>query len=128
MHFSRLTTVSGIGGRVKVFTIKYPCQQCEYQATQKVNLVQHRRSVHDRIKYPCEYQATSKGHLDKHRRAVHVGIKYPCWQCQHEATSKRSLVGEYFYPISDPRHSRQSTKMHSSFYILHNNLTRLFHK
>ena len=43
------------------------------------------------MKYPCgqcEYQATTKGSLSEHRRAVHEGIKYPCGQCQHQATTK----------------------------------------
>ena len=34
--------------------IKYPCDQCEYQATRKGNLDQHKRSVHKGIKkYTC---------------------------------------------------------------------------
>ena len=54
--------------------MKYPCGQCEYQATTKGSLDKHRRSVHEGIKYPCgqcEYQATTKGSLDQHRRSVH---------------------------------------------------------
>ena len=57
--------------------IKYPCGQCEYQATEKGNLDKQRRSVHEGIKYPCgqcEYQATQKGKLEQHRRSVHEGI------------------------------------------------------
>ena len=30
--------------------MKYPCGQCEYQATRKDNLDQHKRSVHKGIK------------------------------------------------------------------------------
>ena len=58
--------------------MKYPCGQCEYQATTKGNLDQHRRSVHEGIKYPCgqcEYQATRKSSLDQHKRSVHEGIE-----------------------------------------------------
>ena len=54
--------------------MKYPCGQCEYQATTNGDLDRHRRSVHEGIKYPfqqCEYQATTKGGLDQHRRSVH---------------------------------------------------------
>ena len=50
-------------------SIKYPCGQCEYQATQKGNLVQHRRSAHEGIKYSCGkcvYQATRKVNLYQH--------------------------------------------------------------
>ena len=47
--------------------------------------MQHRRAVHEGIKYPCgqcEYQATSKRNLDQHKKSVHEGIKYPCEQCE----------------------------------------------
>ena len=29
--------------------IKYPCRQCQYEATTKGDLAQHRRVVHERI-------------------------------------------------------------------------------
>ena len=60
--------------------MKYPCRQCEYQATRKEKLDWHKRSVHEGIKYPCRkygYQATTKESLDRHKRSVHEGIKYP---------------------------------------------------
>ena len=28
----------------------------------------------------------------EHRRAVHEGLTYPCRQCDHQATTKRSLA------------------------------------
>ena len=39
----------------------------------------HREAVHEGMKYPCgqcQYQATIKGSLDWHKREVHEGIKY----------------------------------------------------
>ena len=62
---------------------------------QKENLARHKRAVHEGIKYPCgqcQHEATSKGSLVQHRRAVHEGIKYPCGKCQYEATSKGDLT------------------------------------
>ena len=50
--------------------MKYPCGQCESQAT-KESLDRHKRSLHEGIKYPyneCEYQATRKERLDQHKR------------------------------------------------------------
>ena len=48
----------------------------------KENLYKHRISVHEGIKYPCgqcEYQATRKDNLDQHKRSVHKEIKkYTC--------------------------------------------------
>ena len=63
--------------------MKYPCGQCEYQATLKGNLDRHKRAVHQEIKYPCgqcEYQATQNEDLENHRRVGHEGMKYPSGQ------------------------------------------------
>jgi len=41
------------------------------------------------MKYPCgqcEYQATTKGSLYRHKRSVHEGMEYPYRQCEHQAT------------------------------------------
>ena len=41
------------------------------------NLAEHKRAVHEGVKYPCEqcnYQATSKGNLAKHQRNRHITI------------------------------------------------------
>ena len=43
-------------------------------------LAQHKREVHEGVKYPCgqcNYQATSKGNQTRHKRAVHEGVNYP---------------------------------------------------
>ena len=51
----------------------------------------HRRSVHEGMKYPCgqcEYQATSKCNIEKHRKSVHEAMKYPCEQCEYQASIK----------------------------------------
>ena len=39
---------------------------------------------HEGIKYPCnqcEYKASEKGQLQIHIQSQHEGIKYPCDQC-----------------------------------------------
>ena len=48
--------------------------------TPEGRLDQHKRAVHEGIKYPCMqcvYQATYKSHLAEHRRRVYEGGKYP---------------------------------------------------
>ena len=43
--------------------VTFPCNQCEYKATQKQNLLAHIKSVHEGVKYPCQqcgYKATRK--------------------------------------------------------------------
>jgi KRAB domain-containing zinc finger protein len=45
---------------------------------------QHRERMHLGVKYPCNgcsYQATDKSHLRRHKQRVHHGLKYSCEQC-----------------------------------------------
>ena len=49
--------------------VKFPCDHCDYKATQKVNLLRHLKSVHEGVKFPCDhcdYKATQKFHLLRH--------------------------------------------------------------
>ena len=49
------------------------------------------RAVHEWVKYPCKqcnHQASSKPNLAHHQRAVHQGVKKPCRQCIYQATTK----------------------------------------
>ena len=53
-----------------IMGVKYHCKLCSYEATQKGNLKEHQKSVHDGIKYPCKhcsYQATQEQALTKHQ-------------------------------------------------------------
>merc|ERR1712189_9619 len=56
-------------------SIKYPCQQCDYQATRSYNLQLHIKSKHEGIKYPCQhcdYQATQSVNLQRHIKVKHL--------------------------------------------------------
>ena len=56
-------------------SVKYPCNQCDYKATQKGDLKKHEMAVHESIKYPCnqcDYKATKKWNLKKHKISVHL--------------------------------------------------------
>ena len=78
-----------------IFHNSSPCGQCGYQATTKGNLAEHKRALHEGVKYPCGqcgYQSTTKGDIAQHKRAVHEGVKYPCGQCGHQSTSKKGLA------------------------------------
>ena len=57
----------------------------------KGNLTPHKGAVDEGVKYPCrqcDHQATSKSHLARHKRVVHEGIKFTCRQCDNHLTSK----------------------------------------
>ena len=68
---------------------KYPCNECEYQASKISHLNVHQQSVHQGRKYPCqecEYQSTTKSNLTAHHRSVHLGEIYPCQQATKVVT------------------------------------------
>ena len=70
-------------------------QDKKNQVLKKDNLDQHRKEVHEGVKYPCgqcSYEATSKGGVALHKRAVHEGVKYSCGECGHQFTSKGNLA------------------------------------
>ena len=61
--------------------IKYPCNQCDYQATSQSHLKRHIQSKHECIKYSCnqcDYQALYQGNLQTHILSKHEGRKYLC--------------------------------------------------
>ena len=70
------------------------CPDCGKVFNQKYTMMEHRRSKHEGVKYPCDqctYQATTRGSLKKHLQSVHEGIKYACPHCDYQATEKSSL-------------------------------------
>ena len=69
--------------------IRYPCDQCEYSASQKGQLKSHKEAKHLGIRYPCdqcEYTTAYAVELRKHKEVKHEGIRYPCDQCAYIAT------------------------------------------
>ena len=65
---------------------RYSCNICGYQVSNKINLVRHKKIVHEGVKYPCrqcDHQATTIGSLAQHKRAVHGGVKYPYRQATY---------------------------------------------
>ena len=75
-------------------SIKYACNQCDYQNFQKSNLTKHIQVKHKGIRYPCmhcDHQATSNDSLQKHIQSRHGVIKYPCDQCDYQVARQDSL-------------------------------------
>ena len=73
---------------------KYPCSQCEYQATTKDSLTKPNQSIHEGKKYRCSQcnsVFTMKGSLTIHQQSMHEGKKYPCSQCNSQFSQKANL-------------------------------------
>ena len=93
--------------------IRYPCDQCEYSATQISNLKIHKKTKHGGIRYPCDQcdlVCASKQTLKRHKESKHEGIRYPCDQCEYSATRISYLMKHreakhegfrYPYDVSD---------------------------
>ena len=57
-----------------------------------VDLKTHQDSVHGVVKYSCnecDYQATQKGSLKIHQDSVHKEIKFKCNECDNQFSSER---------------------------------------
>ena len=94
--------------------IRYPCDHCNYEATQKSALKRHKQSqhgvmgtlnvegnyipsqkteneLHNLYCDQCEFVTSSMQNLKQHRTFVHQGKGYPCDQCQYVAHMPSSL-------------------------------------
>jgi len=73
---------------------KYPCDQCDYEATVLGSLKSHVLAKHTAIRFECDqcdYRATQKGSLKRHKASIHEGIKYSCDQCEYKALTLGTL-------------------------------------
>ena len=78
----------------------YPCKLCSYKVTQKGELKEHQKLIHEGVKYifkhcsyeatiirnKCTYEAITNGSLAKHQKEGHEGVKYPCKHCSYKGT------------------------------------------
>ena len=81
-------------GVVNVSSI-FECEQCHKTYNSRGALYNHKKSVHEGVKYAClqcDYQATEKSYLIIHIQSKHEGIKYACGQCDHQASQKGDLT------------------------------------
>ena len=52
----------------------FPCERCDFKATEKGNFLRHIKSIHEGVKFSCEqcdYKATQKSHLLRHFKLKH---------------------------------------------------------
>ena len=66
-----------------------------YKSRQERDLIQHKKSVHEGVKYDCDqcdHKATCQAHLIQHQKSVHEGVKYNCFQCDYKANYHTDLI------------------------------------
>ena len=64
------------------------CDQCDYKAKYKADVVNHFKSKHEGLKFPsdqCDFQAGTRQFLSEHFKSIHEDIKFPCDQCNYIA-------------------------------------------
>jgi len=76
-------------------SLKFSCEKCEFQTSQKLRLTRHIYSTHEVVVYDCEecdFSTKRKGHLKNHRESKHQGIKHQCDDCESEFVTRQSLT------------------------------------
>ena len=69
------------------------CTVCGKVLATKQTMIQHHRAQHLGIRYPCDqcdYQATQKNHLKKHKEAKHRLLK--CEYCPFQTMRRQTLT------------------------------------
>ena len=78
---------------------KYPCNLCDYEATQKGSLTTHIRHVHFKGQLPtlrcneCNFKSSSKASYKKHTKLFHSEMAevYTCKVCNFKTIHKSTL-------------------------------------
>ena len=77
----------------------YMCDQCDYQASQKGHLTQHKKGVHENVRdykcSECNFATGRSFNLKKHKLKIHkMGkdtLKLKCKQCPHTTNTNKEL-------------------------------------
>ena len=74
--------------------IRYKCNYCDYQATQRSHLKSHMAALHQQLVFccdMCDFQSRWKSRMMAHTRAKHMGIFLFCDHCEFKTVEKHSL-------------------------------------
>ena len=96
-EFNLLANLTRHVSTVHELSKPYKCTviDCGIRLSQLTGLKTHMQSIHDKIKYPCtecEYQATQKSHLTRHKNNVHLGkYSFNCEFCKKPFKERQTL-------------------------------------
>ena len=74
--------------------VRYKCNYCDYQATQRSHLKCHMAALHQQLVFccdMCDFQSKWKSRMMAHTRAKHMGIFLFCDHCEFKTVEKHSL-------------------------------------
>ena len=72
----------------------YVCADCNTEFKQYRHMLEHKKTKHDGVKYPCDqcdYQAPWPSQVKTHKMTVHEGFKFECEQCDWTSNNKSSV-------------------------------------
>merc|ERR1712126_354831 len=71
------------------------CQDCDFQTHSKMNLIRHKKLVHDQVFHQCgdcEYRTAIKSDFNRHRNEVHLKLStYQCYYCDFQSSRRNYL-------------------------------------
>ena len=65
--------------------VRYPCDECDYVATQSRIMKSHKESKHEGVRYlcdKCDFVATHRASLKIHKESKHERVRYSCDKCE----------------------------------------------
>ena len=74
---------------------KHNCDKCDFKATKKGNLIEHKRTEHGALTFKCDqcsYEASQDKYLTVHKEYRHQGIMNECDKCDFKAAWKNTLI------------------------------------
>ena len=73
--------------------VKFPCNQCDYRATQRHHFLTHIKSKHEGVRScnQCDYITSEKRYLVKHIAVRQTGVNYACNQAS-QGNKKGKLI------------------------------------
>ena len=77
---------------------KHACIHCDYTSSNKSNLRDHRKRMHEAKQYKCDecdYKASVYYMLKRHIDSQHAGIRYDCEECGYTVRRKSSLTRHF---------------------------------
>ena len=75
--------------------VRFSCDQCPYEAKQKISLVRHQQTIHAGVKYSCnlcDKQYSWEGDMKVHKAKVHSKIRFACEICGRLFSEKKRLT------------------------------------
>ena len=73
---------------------RWPCDQCEHEATSKYTLELHKKTLHEKkMRVPCllcDKEFCNEYVMRRHIQSFHEGVRFQCEQCEYSSESKVS--------------------------------------